>query len=143
MGNPDYSSQALNMPWTYGKNENFFSLRKCIRWEKRKIHLALCKAKLFFAVIFQIFVWVIPIIPLKSLQMILESFRINYPSLVRIARTIDQKHGIISLWGFCTKPFSKKHFPRGHPNSIHHLESKEYSPINSKLISTEIIQERR
>ena len=34
--------------------ENFFSIRKCISNKKGKVHLAHCKAKLFFAVIFQI-----------------------------------------------------------------------------------------
>ena len=38
----------------FRKMENFFSIRKCINWKKRKVHLAICKAKLFFTVNFQI-----------------------------------------------------------------------------------------
>lgn len=57
--------------------KNLFSIRKYISSKKRKVHLAQCKAKLFFAVIFQISVWIMPIIPLKSLQMILAIFRIK------------------------------------------------------------------
>lgn len=34
--------------------EKFFSIRKCINRKKEKVHLPQCKAKLFFAVIFQI-----------------------------------------------------------------------------------------
>lgn len=36
----------------FSKNENFFSIRKCINWEKRKVHSVICKAKLFLTVIF-------------------------------------------------------------------------------------------
>lgn len=36
-----------------------------------------------------------------------------------------------------------KIFPSGHPTQTYPLESKEYGVINSKLISTEIIQEGR
>ena len=46
---------SLNTPKLFfRKMENFFSIRKCINREKWKVHLPQCKAKLFFAVIFQI-----------------------------------------------------------------------------------------
>lgn len=71
----------------FRKMENFFSIRKCINKKNGKVHLPQCKAKLFFTVIFQISVWIMPIIPLKSLQMILELFRNKLPSN-------DQENGI-------------------------------------------------
>lgn len=39
----------------FRKMENFFSIRNWMKWEKRKVHLAICKTKLFFTMIFQIF----------------------------------------------------------------------------------------
>ena len=50
-------------------------------------------------------------------QTLLEPFWINYPSLIKIARTINQKHSTIFLWGFCSKPFSKVS-----PNSSHPIQ---------------------
>lgn len=39
---------------SFSKNGNFFSIRKCMKRKKRKVPLAICKAKIILTVIFQI-----------------------------------------------------------------------------------------
>jgi hypothetical protein len=65
------------------KMETFSPLGNASNGESGKVHLAICKEKINFDGNFSDLRRLIPIIPLKSLQMILEAFRINHPPPTR------------------------------------------------------------
>ena len=117
----DFSHGGGTFPNTsklfFGKMENFFSIRKCIRNKRRRTHLGPRLAKIFLRPFFR-FTHVSPVwSPYKQYWQITSSRRTQ-------SLTTAWNHGIIPPWRFYTKQFSKKYFPPILCILLHHINQE-------------------